>query len=208
MVEFVVIAPLVLFLVLTLVQYCLLFFAKNHINHATFMAARAGAARHADVATMRQVYADALVPLFGGGYTVDELAASRQRAADDVNQWAVIQVLNPSRLSFDDWYDPARSYAPAFPGRVIPNEGVEIRDSNAGATSAQSIQDANILRIRVRHAYKTHVFYLPLQMQRLFATNHPDADPLFLKALTDGRWLVDSVVTVQMQSDPVEQLAP
>ncbi|MCL6557084.1 MAG: pilus assembly protein [Burkholderiales bacterium] len=42
MVEFVVVGPLLLFVLLGLLQYGLLFLAKSQLNYATFEAARAG----------------------------------------------------------------------------------------------------------------------------------------------------------------------
>lgn len=49
MVEFTVVGPLITMIGLSILQYGMLFFAKNQINHASFMAAREGATNHADI---------------------------------------------------------------------------------------------------------------------------------------------------------------
>jgi hypothetical protein len=51
---------------LAVLQYGMLFFAKNQFNHAVFMAARAGSMGNANLGTIKSVYAKALISLYGG----------------------------------------------------------------------------------------------------------------------------------------------
>jgi uncharacterized membrane protein (UPF0127 family) len=81
-IEFTVVGPVITVLGLAILQYGM-FFAKNQINHASFIAARAGSTGHAGLSVVQTAYASALVPLYGGGQTTAELAASRQAQAFD-----------------------------------------------------------------------------------------------------------------------------
>ena len=202
--EFIVVAPVLLFIVLLMVHYGLLFTARNQVNHAAFMAARAGTVQHANANAIRQAYLDAIVPLYGGGEDAVQLAESRQRANEDANEWVEIEILNPRAESFDDWSDPDLSI-PGFAGRTIPNAGIENRSlSVLGATSNQNIQDANLLKIRVWHAYPTKVPLVTARVLGTLAGLAGNTDARFVDALEQGRWPIVSHVTMQMQTEPVE----
>src|SRR6218665_3139590 len=73
MVEFVVVGPIITLFGLAILQYGLLFFSRNQINQASFMAARAGTMAHAKLSDIRETYLSAMVPLYGGGRNSDEL---------------------------------------------------------------------------------------------------------------------------------------
>ena len=64
MIEFTIVGPIITLLGLAILQYGLLFFAKNQINHASFMAARAGSVGNADVGKVKTAYIRALIPLY------------------------------------------------------------------------------------------------------------------------------------------------
>ena len=106
MTEFVVVGPLITLLGLAILQYGLLFFAKNQINHAGFMAARAGSVGNANLEKIETAFANALVPLYGGGQSATEIAASLAKAKADLAGNVRIELLNPTKESFDDWNDP------------------------------------------------------------------------------------------------------
>jgi Flp pilus assembly protein TadG len=64
MVEFLLVSPFALLLVLGIVQLGLMFVAKQIVNEAAFVAARAGAVDHARVATMKSSLVSALIPFY------------------------------------------------------------------------------------------------------------------------------------------------
>ena len=105
LVEFAVVGPLITLLGMALIHYGHFFFTKNHLNHAAFMAVRAGSTGHADLGVIRTAYAKALIPVYGGGTDPGELATSHAKATDDVSNYARIELLNPTQESFDDWND-------------------------------------------------------------------------------------------------------
>lgn len=226
MVEMVIVAPILLLLTMILIHHGLLFFAKNQLNHATFMAARAGAVNGTNPNAMQEALINALVPMYGGGVDDTQLQAARDRARQAIaitqdkvlkSSGRVITVLNPTTASFNDWADPALTDKQGGL-RVIPNSGLEYRPNglaNVGASSGQTIQDANVLRIRVTLAYQPRVplvmnaYRLVLEGQRQL--NLP-VDPLFaamVDAGTDaggfgGYIPLQAFATLQMQSDALE----
>ena len=226
MVEMAIVAPILLLLTMILIHHGLLFFAKNQLNHATFMAARAGAVNGANPDVMRKALLDALVPMYGGGLDDAQLQVSRDRAERAVSitqdkvlklNGRVITVINPTTASFDDWADPALMSKPGGL-RVIPNSGLEYRPNglaDIGPSSGQTIQDANVLRIRVTLAYQPRVplvmnaYRLVLASQRQLGL---PIDPLFA-AMVDagadadgfgGYIPLQAYATLQMQSDALE----
>src|SRR5207249_3564111 len=106
MIEFVIVGPVLTLLGLAILQYGMLFFAKNQINHAAFMAARAGSMGHASLAEAKTAYIRAMVPMYGGGRNATELAEAFAKASGDVATSTRIELLNPTKESFADWNDP------------------------------------------------------------------------------------------------------
>ena len=107
MVEFVVVSPVLALIGLTILQYCLLYVAKNQANHAGFMAARAGSMHNATAESISAAYLRSLAPLYGGGSNPAEIAKAVDRATADMEGNYRIELINPARASFDDFNDPA-----------------------------------------------------------------------------------------------------
>ena len=63
-VEFLVIFPMLVFLVLGAIQWALLYQARATLNHAVFLAARAGALNNGKKSAMESSLAAGLTPLF------------------------------------------------------------------------------------------------------------------------------------------------
>ena len=209
MIEFVVIGPVITLLGLALLQYGLLFFAKNGFNHAAFMAARAGSVANARLDRVQDAYVRALVPLYGGGRDSAELAQAYARAQADVAGHVRIELLNPTRQSFDDWNDPALQNSLGQGRRVIPNGHLAFKDPAAvRPASGQSIHDANLVQLRFTHGYEPK---LPL-VRTLYATAlrqmDSGSDAFHTQLLQQGRIPVVTEVKLQMQSDAIEPEQP
>jgi len=165
MVEFLLVTPFALLLVLGIVQLGLMFVAKQIVNEAAFVAARAGAVDHARVPTMKNALVSALVPFYQDTTNRSDLsrltAAWFKSEADLLQPWNLgVQVLNPSAAAFSDF-----GLNDANGQTYIPNDSLEYRThSYQGPQSRESIQDANVLKIRVAYAYELKV---PL-MQTVF----------------------------------------
>ena len=203
MIEFAVVGPIVTLLGLAILQYGMMFFAKNQMNHAAFMAARAGSTGNAKLDAVVKAYKRALVPLYGGGLNAAELAVSYAKAEGDVDASAKIELLNPTKESFTDFNDA--SLQQKYGARAIPNGGQAYKSpTDIGANSGQSIQDANLIKLRITHGYEPKV----LLVKQIYTTylkwmdTHTDA---FHTALVEaGRVPIVTNVTLQMQSDPIE----
>jgi Flp pilus assembly protein TadG len=209
MIEFTVVAPIITLLGLAIVQYGMLFFAKNQINHAGFIAAREGAMAHANLDAVAAAYARALVPLYGGGQTPAELASSLAKAHADLGLNGVgnvrIDLLNPTRESFADWNDPGLQAAlKTGAKRVIPNANQAFKNQDVGASSGQTLQDANLIKLRITQGYQPKVPLVNTIYQRYLAWLDTGSDPFRSKLVAAGRIPVVTHVTLQMQSDAIE----
>lgn len=205
MIEFIVVGPVLMLLGMAILQYSTLFFAKNQINYATFMAARVGALTGANQAEIQTAFVTALVPLYGGGLNSAELAASRIRADTDVASFTRIELLNPTKESFDDWEDAALSASIGGGKRVIPNGGQAYKDPNdIRVASGQSIQDANLIKLRITHGYVPKVPFMRAIYLQYLTNLDPKTDPFYTTLVSTGRIPVVSHVTLQMQSDALE----
>lgn len=207
MVEFVVVGPLITVLGLAILQYSLMFFAKGQINHAAFMAARAGSVAHATFDTIESAYKRALIPLYGGGENSDELLASYARVVTDLTPNVLrVEVLNPTKESFDDFAKDVKLNG-FFGARAIPNTGVALSSGldAIGATSGQTLQDANLLKLRITHGYEPKVWLLGMIHSKYLAWTDTGSDSFATQLITSGRIPVVTHVTVEMHSEAVEQ---
>jgi outer membrane protein OmpA-like peptidoglycan-associated protein/uncharacterized membrane protein (UPF0127 family) len=225
MVEFAIAGPILILLGLASVQYGLLYNAKNVINHASFMGARAGSMANARIDTVRTAYVRGLLPLYGGGRNATEIAESLGRASADFATSSRIELLNPTRESFDDWHDPRLQATLQTNGkRVIPNRQLarnlgdratleslgdqrnvrEVAGSWVKAKSGQSLSDANLLKIRITHGYRPSVPLMGMVYNRFLRWMDTGNDAFATTLLNQGRIPVVSHVTVQMQTDAIE----
>ncbi|WP_265654493.1 TadE/TadG family type IV pilus assembly protein [Verminephrobacter aporrectodeae] len=202
MIEFTVVGPIITLLGLAMLQYGLVFFSKNQINHASFMAARAGSMAHAKLPDIRESYLRALVPLYGGGRDSAELAQAKAKAAADLQGNLRIDLLNPTHASFDDWNDPWLEQK--YNARAIPNTGLADRNRNVGSQSGQSVQDANLLKIKVTHGYELKIPLVSTIYKHYLKWFDNGGDSFHSQLIAQGRLPVVTYVTLHMQSDAVE----
>ena len=208
MLEFVVVGPLITLLGLGILQSSLMFFAKNQIDHANFMAARAGSMAHANVVAIREAYIRALIPLYGGGQNAQELSESYAKAEADMTPQSLrIEVLNPTTQSFDD-FATDQALNESYGTRPIPNGSLALRPhlNAVGATSGQSLQDANLLKLRITHGYTPKVWLLGTIFNRYQRWLDSGADSFNTQLIASGRLPMVSHVTLEMQSDALEQI--
>ena len=205
MLEFILVGPLITLIGLGALQYGLLFFDKNQINHASFMAGRAGAMGNASLERVRSAYEKALIPLYGGGRNPAELAAALARAQADVGQHVRIELLNPTPASFDDWNDPVLQQTIGGGRRVIPNGNLAFKDPGIiGAHSGQNIQDANLIKLRITHGVEPKVPLVRTLYSQALAWLDPGTDAFHTQLIDAGRVPVVTQVTLHMQSDAIE----
>lgn len=219
MVEFGVAAVVLITVGLTVVQYGMLYFAKNNLNYAAFEAARAGATGHARVADIQSRFARALTGLYGGGRNAAELAESYARALADVTAHSRVEIINPTREAFE-FNDPRlqQRLADGFDrvdgarARVIPNAALHLRADagEIGAASGMNRRDANLLKLRITYGYQPRI---PVASNALLGAwgvangFSPPTDPYHATLLAAGRIPVVIHATLRMESEPVENVA-
>lgn len=140
-------------LLLAMLQAILFYRAKATVDYAAQEAARAGAVNGADMGSMQTGFARGLTPLYAA-------AASSRNAAGVMTAFAKaklevsalgegsITVISPTTSAFDDFKEAQYDGTMA-----LPNDSLNFRSSNVGSRSGLSVQDANILKIRVTYQY-------------------------------------------------------
>jgi len=147
MVEFLILIPVLLLLVLGAMQVALIYQAKSTLNYAVFMGARQGALKNASLTSIKDGVAAGMTPLFmrtSNAPFLDDLAKARIIST--------IEVFNPmtSRVEI---ISPTKAAVSALSGggTEIPNDNLMYR---SGSGDGMSIQDANLLKVRVTYCVK------------------------------------------------------
>lgn len=219
LIEFTIVFPMAVLFIMTMIQLGLVYMAKLTVNHAAFMAARAGSMHNANKSVMMNALIRGLNPLYQK--VVDEKNDSKRLAlaAIEANIYArlpggvELERLNPSAASFKDFavHDPVAKV------KYIPNDNLEWRDTvKIGATSKQNIRDANLLKLRVVYGYDLKVPIMAGVIKRMmcggssgvatwgnvsyFDALYSPIDIKCLKYYMQDKIPIESVVTVEMQS--------
>lgn len=144
MAEYLYALPLLLLLILGSFQMALIYQARHTLKYAAFMAARAGALGNGSMSAIEEGAATGLAPLFTHGKTSDAMKKGRQLAdtlLGDANL-TEIRILNPTSAALSGHQGDSEA------GDSIPNDNLMYRDS--GSKGGMSVQDANLLKVRVR----------------------------------------------------------
>lgn len=150
--EFLIALPLLILLLFGIVQFAMIYQARATLNHATMLAARAGALHHGDKTAIRNALASGMAPLFASAPSVDGYRAAVKKAQEETAPpTASVFVLNPTRAAFSDF---ARARLDGKGGRELPNDTLNYRNTARGGASRISIQDANLLHLRVTYCFR------------------------------------------------------
>ena len=207
MIEFAVVGPLLTLIGLIILQYAMMFNAKNLVNHASFMAARAGTMQNANLGSVRVAYAKALIALYGGGRDSAELVQAYAKAQADTSVNAKIDLLNPTKESFDDWNDT--DLQAKYGARAIPNAGQSFKNPGLiKSSSGQNIQDANLIKLKISHGYELKVPLAGTMIQFMMKTMDSNKDAFSTAMYSQRRIPLVSNITMQMQSDAIERGTP
>lgn len=151
-VEYIIIFPILLLLVLGALQFALIYQAKFTLNYATFMGARQGALKNGSMTSIKDGVAAGMAPLFmrtGGTPFLDDLAKARIISTIEVFNplTAKVEIISPTQAAFT-----ALAKAPTYgTGNEIPNDNLMYRSASG---DGMTIQDANLLKIRVTYCVK------------------------------------------------------
>ena len=148
-VEYIILFPVLLLLVLGTIQIALIYQAKFTLNYAAFMGARQGALKNAKMTPIKDGIASGMTPLFmrwdgTGTPGLGSLTKARIIATIEIFNplTANVEIINPTKKAFDDLANGAAE---------LPNDNLMYR---SGTGDGMSIQDANLLKIRVTYCVK------------------------------------------------------
>ena len=207
MVEFIIITPVMLLLVFGALQFAFLYHAKTALNYAAFQTARDGAVNNAHMALMELAFARNMAAIYTNNDNLTELTEARDRIRDEIAAGFVqIAVLNPTAEMFaafgiDDGSDT-----------VIPNDNLMYRPLDTEPLSGLTVQDANLLKLRITYCYPMYVPYVNRVLAiMLTQAEDPDtcpgcsgafqaADSFERNCLDNGRFPLNAQAIVRMQS--------
>lgn len=165
--EFLVILPVLILLVFGIIQFALMYQTRATLNHATLLAARAGAMHNGSESKMREALARGLTPLFASEATAAGYGNAYARAlVESSSGYAALDILNPTSAALTDFGRPRLD---GNSGSELPNDTLNYRNTSAGGSSNISIQDANLLHIRVTYCMRLIV---PIIDRILYQTLH------------------------------------
>jgi hypothetical protein len=157
MVEFLITLPVLLLMVFGILQFAMIYQAKSALNHAAFMGTRQGALNSGSLRSIRDGVASGLTPLFmrmDGKQTaaiqMSDVARARLISTIEIfnPNTALVEILNPTTAAFN-----LHNQANAEGKFVIPNDNLMYRTA-AVAAGSMSIQDANLLKVKVTYCFK------------------------------------------------------
>lgn len=145
-VEFIILIPVLLLLVLGTMQVALIYQAKSTLNYAAFMGARQGALKNASLTSIKDGVAAGMTPLFmrtTNAPFLDDLAKARIISTIEVfnPMTSKVEIISPTKAAFEALKK----------GTEIPNDNLMYR---SGSGDGMSIQDANLLKVRVTYCVK------------------------------------------------------
>jgi len=162
MVEFLIVIPVLLLLIFGAVQIGLIYSAKTSLNYATFQAARIGAVNHATYSSLRRGLIRGMAPMYthSSGLTslsddIDagvDSAGTRRDAVSEVDGYTRIIRISPTTAQIAE---SGFGVVNAEGFAQLPNDNLMYRPS--GTVDDATIQDANLLKIRVQYCYKLMV---------------------------------------------------
>lgn len=101
MVEFLIILPILLMLLLSILQFAFIYQTKITLNYAAFEAARAGSLSHAQIAAMENGFASAMAAQYTHEGNSDAYILGRQVVRQQIEDGYVdIRLINPNPTSF------------------------------------------------------------------------------------------------------------
>ncbi len=200
MVEFVIILPVLLLLVLGIIQFAQIYIAKNTLDLAAYEGVRQGTLHNASAKWIDCGLAHGLMPLYGGSTAVSSTKAAwltgecrvlafgptstdfQRYAAAYSNAFYAIKP-PPSALGGGtpavklDIVNPSTAAFAEFgvtglsTKKEIPNDRLMWRSTAAGS-SRENIQEANLLVIRVTYCYPMDVWFIRQVVQGLAIGAH------------------------------------
>lgn len=200
-VEFIIAAPVALFLILCIIQLVLLYRAKSTLDFATLEAARAGAVHGAKMGEIKQGLAEGMTPLFASKASMGGVGEAWLKAKTEVHNpyFTQVKIISPTAAMVNEHREKQ------YNGRyALPNDNLAFRGTRIGR-SGVNVQDANILKIKVTYHYPLVVPFVGWVIKgssELIKPSNP-LDKIWLHPDPLGghdRLAIESYAIVRMQS--------
>jgi TadE-like protein len=149
MVEFLIVLPSLLLIVLGIIQFSLIFQAGSILRHATFIGARQGALSSGKMESIKDGVAAGLTPLF---MRVDPKSVLGLEDLVKARLISTIEIFNPNTAKIERLSPTDDALDAHEVGGEVPNDNLMYRPPEL--KGGQSIQDANLLKIRVSYCFK------------------------------------------------------
>lgn len=193
LVEYLIILPSLLMIILGAIQMAFIYQAKSTLNYATFLAARQGAMNNGRLCLglacskggMELGLAYGLLPLHvrsHGNLTKSDIAKGLGLlpAVDNLQSTTlfVVKQNNPMRQAYIEtinpqpaWVNTAKQRNPYTGNSEVPNDNLMYRSSNltGSGSSSMNLQDGNLLKIKVTYCFKMEV---PLINRIIYSLNN------------------------------------
>jgi len=148
MVEFLILLPSLLLIVFGIIQFSLIFQANSILRHAAFVGARQGALSNGKMESIKDGVASGMTPLFmrvnSSVPGITDLARARMIST--------IEIFNPHTASIEILSPTSEAFEEHNIGFAIPNDNLMYRPTTV--KGGVSVQDANLLKIRVSYCFK------------------------------------------------------
>lgn len=220
MAETTIILAVMLLLILGAIQFALIYRAKVTLNYATFEATRAGALNYGSRRAVEFALARGLAPIYTAirpGESmfdkVDTVKDARDKVMEEIDgaaggDYVCIQRLNPTGEAFvaHGITDPTGT----FSDPIIPNDNLTYRSTDTEGSQV-SIQDANLLKIKVTYCHRMIVPFISQLVKNLMlgAADPADVPPGWTtphlstfkrRCFADNRFPIESTGIVRMQT--------
>lgn len=198
LIEFCVVVVVFGVVLLGILQAILFYRVKATLDYAALQAARSGATHFAEMSALKSGLARGLMPLYAhnAGATAADKAYLSAVAAANNPLVSEIQIISPTRAAFADWKQRE------FDGvQAIPNDNLAFRGNSVGTRSGLTVQDANVLKIRVVYGYTMIVPVIDKLIIAIFReTAYGGLDARQIAMLEDGRLPIEATAQVRMQT--------
>tara|TARA_R110001606_G_scaffold361754_7_gene515184 strand:+ start:80872 stop:81732 length:861 start_codon:yes stop_codon:yes gene_type:complete len=193
MIEFIIVIPVLILLIFGAVQIGLIYSAKTTLNYATFQSARLGAVNNATYSSLRRGLIRGIAPLYTSNTTLDTVRTdidaginsgnTKRDAQSEVDAYTKITRISPTRKQFE-----ASGFGVKNADNIyeIPNDNLMYRPTTQKDDA--SIQDANLLKIRVQYCYKLMVPLVNRIIGSLSELNNKRTNQRIYETLNDPKF--------------------
>lgn len=214
--EFIIFFPLLSLLAMMGVQFGLMYNAKMNLTYAAHEAARAGAISNATPKSIKMALLNGLIPLTMSNTMIDKYSGQKSyvgalssipnikginaenlaraaiaRAGLEVEAAFVkVEIISPSAAAFNDFdnLDLKRQLGLSPSVKVIPNRDLNTPAATViGKTSGVSLQDANVLKLRITYGYEPKIPLISSLLSKVIAFFSRPVDMFSIRLLATNR---------------------